>query len=137
MEENKLKEAKSILKYCGMAPRKVRFVIDIIRGKGAQEALNILKFTTRHAARVLSKVLASAVANASQKEMGDADSLWISKAMVDVAPVLKRTQPRARGRAFMIRKRMSHITLVLSEKNDSSLKKKASARAARTLAKKN
>jgi large subunit ribosomal protein L22 len=124
MEDKTIKEAKSILKYCHMGPRKVRSVVDIIRGKGAQEALNILKFTSRHAARVVSKVLASAVANAAQKEMGDADSLWISKATVDVAPVLKRTQPRARGRAFMIRKRMSHITLVLTGKAGASVKKR-------------
>ncbi|MEK7703299.1 MAG: 50S ribosomal protein L22 [Nitrospirota bacterium] len=128
MEEKEVKEAKSILKYCHMGPRKVRGVVDIIRGKAADEALNILKFTTRHAARVVAKVLKSAVANASQKEMGEADSLWISKATVDVAPVLKRTQPRARGRAFMIRKRMSHITLVLSEKSNSTVKKKRAAR---------
>jgi len=117
-------EAKAILKYGHMGPRKVRAVVDLIRGKGAEEAISILKFAPQHAARVVGKLLQSAVANASQKKMGEADLLWISKAYVDVAPVLKRTQPRARGRAFMIRKRMSHITLVLSGKDNQAAKKK-------------
>ncbi|MBI3358642.1 MAG: 50S ribosomal protein L22 [Nitrospirae bacterium] len=121
-------EAKAILKYGHMGPRKARGVVDLIRGKGADEALNILKFAPQHAARVVAKLLKSAVANAAQKEMGEADSLWVSKAYVDGAPVLKRTQPRARGRSFLIRKRMSHITLVLSGKDDTAAKKKRAIR---------
>ncbi len=111
-------EAKATLKYTRMGPRKVRLVVDLIRGKSADEALSRLRFAPQHAARVVAKLLQSAVANAAQKEMGDVDALWISKAFVDSGPVLKRTQPRARGRAFLIRKRMSHVTLVLSAKEE-------------------
>lgn len=107
-------EAKAVLRYVRVAPRKARLVVDLIRGKNAAEALTILKFTPRHAAKVIEKVLKSAVANAGEKEMGDVDDLWVSKALVDGGPVMKRMQPRAMGRANIIRKRTSHITLILS-----------------------
>lgn len=107
-------EAKAVLRFVRVAPRKARLVVDLIRGKNAEEALTILKFTPRHAAKVIEKVLKSAVANAAQKEMGDVDTLWISRALVDGGPVMKRMQPRAMGRANIIRKRTSHITLILS-----------------------
>jgi len=122
-------EAKAILKFSQVGPRKVRGVVDMIRGKDAQEALNILRFSPRHAARIVAKLLQSAVANASQKKMGDVELLWVSKATVDSGPVLKRMQPRARGRSFVIRKRMSHILLVLSAKE--GIVKKARARVQR------
>ncbi len=93
-------------------------MVDLIRGKGVAQALGILKFTPRHAALVVEKVLKSAVANASQKEMGDVDELWISKVCVDVGPTMKRVKPRAMGRSNTIRKRMSHITIALSGKAD-------------------
>ena len=107
-------EAKAVLRFVRVAPRKARLVVDLIRGKNASEALTILKFTPRHAAKVIEKVLKSAVANAAQKEMGDVDELWVSKVTVDGGPTMKRIQPRAMGRANTIRKRTSHITLVLS-----------------------
>ncbi len=107
-------EAKAVLRFVRVAPRKARLVIDLIRGKNAAEALTILKFTPRHAAKVIEKVLKSAVANAAQKEMGDVDDLWVSRALVDGGPVMKRMEPRAMGRANIIRKRTSHITLILS-----------------------
>ena len=107
-------EAKAVLKFVRVAPRKARLVVDLIRGKNAAEALTILKFTPRHAAKVVEKILKSAVANAAQKEMGDVDGLWVSKVCVDGGPTMKRMQPRAMGRANTIRKRTSHITLILS-----------------------
>jgi large subunit ribosomal protein L22 len=107
-------EAKAILRFVRVAPRKARLVVDLIRGKNAAEALTILKFTPRHAAKVVEKILKSAVANAAQKEMGDVDALWVSKVCVDGGPTMKRMQPRAMGRANTIRKRTSHITLILS-----------------------
>jgi large subunit ribosomal protein L22 len=107
-------EVKALFRYSRMGPRKARLVVDLIRGRSAGEAMNILKFTTRHAARVVEKILSSAVANASQKEMGDVDDLWVSKAYVDGGPTLKRIQPAPQGRAHPILKRTSHITLVLS-----------------------
>lgn len=109
-------EAKAVLKFVRVAPRKARMVVDLIRGKGAGDALNVLKFTTRHAARVIEKVLKSAVANASVLNIGDLDDLFVSKICVDGGPTMKRIQPRAMGRSNTIRKRTSHITLVLSPK---------------------
>jgi len=107
-------EAKALLKHVRISPRKARLVVDLIRGQNAEAALNILRFTPRHAARVVSKVLKSAVANAVVKGMGDVDNLWVSRAFVDGGPMLKRIQPGPMGRAKPIRKHSSHITLVLS-----------------------
>jgi large subunit ribosomal protein L22 len=98
-----------------MAPRKVRFVIDTIRGKYAQEALDLLKFTPNHAAAEISKVLRSAIANAENNHGMETDWLKVSKCYVDAGPTMKRVQPRAQGRAYRILKRTSHITVVVEE----------------------
>ena len=111
-------EAKAILRYVRVAPRKARLVVDLIRGKAVGEALSALKFIPRGASRVVEKVLKSAVANAQQKEIGDVDDLWISRAYVDGGPVLKRFQPAPQGRAHPIKKRTSHITLELSVREE-------------------
>ena len=107
-------EAKAKLRYVRVTPRKARMVVDLIRGKNAEEAMTVLRFTPRAAAEVVQKILKSAVANAAQKEMGDVDMLRISRAFVDEGPTMKRVRPRAMGRANTILKRTSHITLVLS-----------------------
>ncbi len=109
-------EAKAILRFVRMSPRKTRPMVDLIRGCPVNEALAMLKFTPRAAARVVQKVLLSAVANGQQagKEIGDADTLRVSHASVDVGPTLKRFQPRAQGRAFSIHKRMSHIMIAVA-----------------------
>ncbi len=111
-------EARAVLRYSRISPRKVRLVIDLIRGKNAEEAMNVLKFTPRRAARIIYKVLKSAVANATQKEIGDVDSLHVTKAHVDVGPTMKRMRPRAMGRANTILKRTSHITLVVGAEEE-------------------
>lgn len=116
-------EAKAILRYVRIAPRKARLVIDLIRGRQVGEALAALKFIPRGAAKVVEKVLKSAVANAQQKEMGDVDDLWIKGAYVDGGPVLKRIQPAPQGRAHPIKKRTSHITLMLSVREAKKQKK--------------
>ena len=121
-------EAKAILRFVRVAPRKARLVVDLIRGKNAAEALTILKFTPRHAAKVVEKILKSAVANAAQKEMGDVDALWVSKVCVDGGPTMKRMEPRAMGRSNTIRKRTSHITLILSGETLTAKPKKAGTR---------
>ena len=108
-------EVRARLRFVRVAPRKARLVADLIRGKGSEEALNILTFTKKAAARILIKLLKSAVANATQKKTVDIDRLFIKKIVVDQGPTMKRFQPRALGRATMIRKRTSHITLVLDE----------------------
>jgi large subunit ribosomal protein L22 len=90
-------------------------VAELIQGKGSEEAMNILTFTKKAAAKILIKLLKSAIANATQKKTIDIDRLYIKKITVDQGPTMKRYQPRALGRATMIRKRTSHITLVLDE----------------------
>jgi len=108
-------EARAKLRYIRVTPRKARLVVDVIRGKKAGEALSILKFMPQHASRVIEKLLKSAIANAEQKNIGDVDRLKIKTAFVDQGPVMKRVMPRAMGRANIIKKRTSHITLVLGE----------------------
>ncbi len=107
-------EAKAVLRHIHITPRKARLVVDMVRGKGASDALTILQFAPQHAARAVEKLLKSAVSNAFQKEMGDVDELKVSQAFVDVGRVAKRVNPAPRGRSMMIRKRTSHITLVVS-----------------------
>jgi len=108
-------EVRARLRFVRVAPRKARLVADLIRGKGSEEALNILTFTKKAAAKILVKLLKSAIANATQKKTIDIDRLYIKKITVDQGPTMKRYQPRALGRATMIRKRTSHITIVLDE----------------------
>lgn len=107
-------EAKARARYIRIAPRKARLVVDLIRGKQADEAAAILKFTTRAASKAILKVLNSAVANARQAG-ARGDGLKVAEAYVDEGPTLKRFRPRAMGRATRIRKRTSHITIVVSE----------------------
>lgn len=116
-------EAKATLKYARVGPRKVRLVVDLIRNKQAGEALNTLRFLKRHAAKVVEKVLKSALANAQVKEIGDPDTLWVTTAYVNGGPTDKRVQPGPMGRANPIKKRTSHITLGLSPKGGAKEKK--------------
>jgi len=111
-----VKEAKAIAKYVRIAPRKVRIVMDLIRGKEVADAFAILKFTPKRGATLIEKVLKSAVANAENNFDMDSDKLFISKCFVDGGPTIKRYHPRSRGQAFSILKRTSHITVVVSEK---------------------
>jgi large subunit ribosomal protein L22 len=108
-------EARAITKFIRLSPRKVRLVVDQIRGKGVEEALNILKFTPKRSALIVSKTLRTAVANAESTQSVDVDQLYVKQANVDEAGMWKRFTPRAQGRATRIRKRLSHITIVLDE----------------------
>jgi large subunit ribosomal protein L22 len=107
-------EAKAILRFVRVAPRKAKPVIDMIRGQQVPMALAMLRHTPRHAARVVEKILKSAVANAEQKEMGDSESMVIAKAFVDCGPTYKRFRASSMGRANAIQKRTSHITVVVA-----------------------
>lgn len=109
-------EAKAILKYARISPRKVMIVLDLIRGKQIDEAAAILKYTPNKASYIVGKLLNSAIANAENNFNMNRDKLYVSKAYADQGPTLKRYLPRAHGRADVIRKRASHITLVLEEK---------------------
>lgn len=109
-------EAKAVARYIRIAPRKVRLVVDLIRGKQVGEALAILKHTPKAASPVVEKLLKSAIANAEHNYEMDSNNLVVSKIFVDQGPTLKRFRPRAMGRASRIHKRTSHITVVLNEK---------------------
>jgi large subunit ribosomal protein L22 len=109
-------EAKSVAKYIRIAPRKIRIVMDLIRGKQIGEAFAILKFTPKVGADVIEKVLKSAVANAEHNFDMNVDNLYVAAAYVDQGPTLKRIHPRSRGQAFKILKRSSHVTVVVKEK---------------------
>ena len=113
-------EAKAILKFVRVAPRKARLIVDLIRGRKVSEAFTILKFTPRSASRVVEKVLKSAVANAENLEVGDPDDLWIPRVTVDGGPTMKRFRARSMGRANQIKKRTSHITVVVAPKTGSA-----------------
>src|SRR5512143_1073127 len=108
-------EATATAKHIRITPRKARQVIDLIRGKRVGDALSILTFTPLHAARIVKKLLDSAVANAEQKKVGDLDSLTVAKAYVNQGVTMKRMRARAMGRGNVIKKRTSHITVVLSK----------------------
>lgn len=109
-------QAKAIARTVRIAPRKVRLVVDLIRGKKVGEAIAILKHTPKAASPVVEKVLSSALANADHNYNMDLDNLYVTEVYVDGGPVLKRFRPRAQGRAFRIHKRTSHITVVVGEK---------------------
>ena len=111
-------QAKAIARTVRIAPRKVRLVVDLIRGKQVGEAVAILRHTPKAASPVVEKVLKSAVANAEHNYDLDINSLVVSEVFVDEGPTLKRFRPRAQGRASAINNRTSHITLVVSEKKE-------------------
>jgi large subunit ribosomal protein L22 len=113
---SKTEVASATLRSIRMSPRKARLVIDLIRGKQVEPALAILKFSPKKGAKIAYKLLQSAIANAREQARADVDRLWITKGWVDEARTLKRYMPAAHGRALPIRKRASHITIVLGEK---------------------
>lgn len=109
-------ESSAKLSFARLSPRKTRLVVDMVRGKDIQTALNILRFTPQPSARLIAKLLSSAVANAEQKGVSDVDRLYVKTICVDGGPVLRRFLPRAMGRASKIRKPTSHISVVLADK---------------------
>ena len=111
-----MEEAKAIAKYVRIAPRKLRIVINLIRGKSVNEAFAILKYTPKVCSEVIEKVLRSAVANAEHNYDMNVDNLIVSNAYVNQGPTLKRIHPRSRGQAFKILKRSSHVTVAVNEK---------------------
>lgn len=111
-------QAKAVAKSVRIAPRKVRLVVDLIRGKSAGEAIAILRHTQRGASPVVEKVLHSAIANAEHNYEMDTDNLIVSEAFVNEGATLKRFRPRAQGSASRINKRTSHVTVVVTEKKE-------------------
>ena len=109
-------EARATAKMIRIAPRKVRLVVDLVRGKQVQEALAILEYTNKNASPAVSKVVKSAAANAVNNQMMDADKLYIKEIYVDEGPTLKRYTTKAKGSGAQILKRTSHITRVVAER---------------------
>lgn len=108
--------SSAVAKYVRISPRKVRLIMDQIRGKSVDEALNLLSFSRQKGSNILKKLLNSAVANAQQNSDVDVDNLYIDQIFADEGPVLKRFRPRAMGRATRIIKKTSHLTIILDEK---------------------
>ena len=120
--------ASATARHVRVAPMKTRRVVDLIRGLPANEALNVLRFAPQSASEPVYKVLASAIANAEHNAGLKADNLWVATAFVDEGPTGKRFQPRAQGRAFRIRKRSSHITIVVESRPETAPKAAGSAK---------
>jgi large subunit ribosomal protein L22 len=110
-------ESKAILRHARVTPRKARLLVDLVRGRRVEDALGVLEATPKRAARLVAKNLRSAIANAESQQNVDVDRLFVKKAWVDEGPVWSRWMPRAQGRATSIRKRTSHITIVLDERS--------------------
>jgi large subunit ribosomal protein L22 len=108
--------ATATLRHIRMSPRKARLVVDLIRGKQVEPALAILKFSPKKGAKLAHKLLQSAIANAREQARADVDRLWVTRSWVDEGRTLKRFMPAAHGRASPIRKRSSHMTIVVGEK---------------------
>jgi len=108
-------EVRATNRFVRIAPRKVRIVADLIRQKSVPEAMEILSFTPKRGARVLQKLLTSAIASAREQQLGDVDNLVVSKVMVDQGPNIKRWRPRAMGRATRINKFTSHIHVFVAD----------------------
>ncbi len=106
-------ETRARARFVRISPRKARLVVDMVRGKNAEKALNILALSPKKAARIVTKLLDSAVANATRDGTADVDSLFIKRIFVDQGPTLKRFRARAMGRGTRIKKRTSHLTVIL------------------------
>ena len=117
MEETLVKEARATLKFARISARKVKIVADLIRGKDVDEALAIMKFTPKASSEVLEKLLKSAIANAENNHEMKHENLYVAEIFANQGPTLKRIRPAAKGSAVRIRKRTSHITIVLKELN--------------------
>lgn len=109
-------EGRAVVMHARVSSRKAKLVLDIIREKGIDEATAILQYSSRNASEILIKLLKSAEANAVNNNGLDRDKLFVAEAYAEQGPTMKRIMPRAQGRAFQIRKRTSHLTLVLKER---------------------
>lgn len=117
-----MKEIAAKLNYSRISPRKIRLVADLVRGKNVKDAVSQLKFFPKKSAPIIAKLLKSALANAKKNfNVKDENKLYIRAITVDEGPTLKRAMPRAFGRSAVIRKRTSHITLVLAEQGKSEI----------------
>jgi large subunit ribosomal protein L22 len=110
-----MSEAKAVLRHARESSRKVRVVANMVRGKGVDEAMSILRFQPRKAARLIRQLLVSAIANAANNNKADVELLFVKSILVDEGTTLKRWLPRAMGRANRVNKRTAHITVTVAE----------------------
>jgi len=103
-------------KYARISPRKARLLMDLVRGRDVDDAINLLRFAKQRASGMVEKVIRSAVANANEREVAPRNTLYVSEARVDAGPVIKRFQPKDRGKAYAIMKRTSHLEIALDER---------------------
>ena len=115
-------EAKAVEKFIRISPRKLRYVADAIRTKIVDDAVDLLTFTTKKAALIIRKAVQSAAANATENHKMNEDDLVVEKIFINEGPILKRFRPRARGRATKIRKRTSHLTVIVSDGREEEAK---------------
>ena len=115
--QNEVLQASATLKYARISSRKVKIVADLIRGKDADEALAIVKFTPKASSKVIEKLLKSAIANAENNHGMKHEKLYVAEIYANQGPTLRRIRPAAKGSAVRIRKRTSHITIVLKERD--------------------
>lgn len=111
-------EAKAVARYVRVSPRKARIVVDLVRGKSVVRAQEILAYTNRAIAECVEKTLNSAVANAENVHNVRADLLYVKEAFVNEGPTMRRIRPRAKGSAARIRKRSSHITIIVATREE-------------------
>jgi large subunit ribosomal protein L22 len=109
-------ETRASIRHVRIGPQKARLVVDLIRGRGVEEAIGILEFNARRASKMIAKTLKSAIANAEATQNVDVDTLYVKSAWVDEGKVQKRFLPRAHGRATKVLKRSSHVTIVVDER---------------------
>src|SRR3954471_11068134 len=128
--QEELPRAFARARYVRATPMKVRRVVELIKGRSAEEALAVLRYAPQAASEPVAKVLASAVANAENNLELDPETLWVSQAYVDEGPTLKRFRPRAQGRAYRIRKRTSHITVEVESRPKKDAPRKPARKAA-------
>jgi large subunit ribosomal protein L22 len=131
---NEREGTRAVLRYVRVSPYKLRQVVDVIRGKPVEEASDLLRFVERDAAIVVGKLLQSAVANAANNDHLDPEELFVSACFVDEGPTAKRWRPRARGRSARIRKRSSHVTIIVSRLPEDRLVRLQARRRAENLA---
>jgi large subunit ribosomal protein L22 len=134
VKTNEREGTRAVLRHARMSPSKVREVLDLVRGRPVHEAEDILRFSERDAAFTVGKLLQSAVANAQNNDELDPEELYVSACYADEGTTIKRWRPRARGRATRIRKRTSHITVIVSRMSDEDLQRLQAHRRAEQLA---
>jgi large subunit ribosomal protein L22 len=103
-------------RFARIAPRKARLIIDLIRGRDVDDAISMLRFAKQRASGMVEKVIRSAVANANERDVAPRGTLYVAKAWVDPGPIIKRFQPKDRGKAYPIKKRTSHLVVELDER---------------------